>query len=326
MSADKYPSIFSRQVEAIVYIFLLAMVNMFALLVMLLRCTIFTVLSFSECCLDGGDKMEVSQSTSAAINATTRNDTMGKRLPDEFDIMRFLLPPLCHLSADEKTRKILIKNKGLTLLSEYFFHQWKIWHQRTNYDTDLDEMEMCLVTLLGIFLNIVVTEPELVTSDQTFKEIGQHTITSASLLLLSEGNVVILLNLVVLGLMLVRNHTECGSAALDCAELPVFLKDSVYVLKEAKGFNYKDQSPNCKKTHLALRCKEAWADISELWLLGLQVFSALASSLPLARELFKESGWIETISGFLNSTDQTEELSADEKDVLVDVLRKVRDL
>ena len=252
---------------------------------------------------------------------------MGERVQDEFDIMRFLLPPLCHLSADEKTRKILIQNEGLLLLSEYFFHQWKIWHQHMNYDTGLDEIEMCLVTLLGIFLNIVVTEPELVTSDQTFEEIGQHVIASASHLLSSEGNVVILLNLVVLGLMLIRNHTECGTAALDCAQLPVFLKDSIYVLKEAKCFNRKeDLSPNCKKTHLALRCKEAWADISELWLLGLQVFSALASSLPLVRELFKESGWIETISGVLNSTGQAEVLSADEKDVLVDVLRKVSDL
>lgn len=251
---------------------------------------------------------------------------MGERLQDEFDIIRFLLPPLCHLSADEKTRKILIQNKGLLLLSEYFFHRWKMWREDIKYGMDLDEMEMCLVTLLSIFLNFVVTEPELVISDQTFKEIGQHAITSASQLLSVEGNVVILMNLVVLGLMLIRNHAEHGSVALHCEELPVFLKDSIYVLKEAKCLTCnEDLSPNCKKTQLAVRCEEAWADISELWLLGLQVFSALASSLPLARELLKESGWIETISRFLNSTGKAQELSGDEKDALVDVLRKVSD-
>ena len=293
----------------------------------MLSYAIFIVFPFSEHLSDGGDKLEISQPTGAAVNVSFLNDVTGERLQDEFDIMRFLLPPLCHLSADEKTRKILIQNKGLLLLSEYYFHQWKIWHRHVKYDMDLDETEMCLVTLLGIFLNIIVTEPELVTSDQTFKEIGQHSMTSASQFLSSERNVVILMNLVVIGLMLIRNHTEYGSVALDFAELPVFLKDSIYVLKEAKYLNCKeDLSPNYKKTQLALRCKEAWADISELWLLGLQVFSVLVSSLPLARELLKESGFIETISGFLTSSGQAEELSADEKDALVDVLQKVSHL
>ena len=299
---------------------------MSALLVMLLSYAVFIVFPFSELLLDGGHKLEIAQSTGAAGNVSFPNDVTGERLQDECDIMRFLLPPLCHLSADEKTRKILIQNKGLLLLSEYYFHQWKIFHQHVKYERDLDETEMCLVTLLGIFLNIIVTEPELVTSDQTFKEIGQHSMTSASQLLSSEGNVIILMNLVVIGLMLIRNHTEYGSVAIDFVELPVFLKDSICVLKEANYLNCKDLSPNYKKTQLALRCKEVWADISELWLLGLQVFSVLASSLPLARELFKESGFTETISAFLTSSGQAEELSADEKDALVDVLQKVSHL
>ena len=309
--------------------YLLLVVYIFAFLVMLLSYTIFIVFSFLDHLLDGGDITEKSQSTCAAVkkSTTSNDDMMGERLI-EFDIMRFLLPPLCHLSADEKTRKIVIQNKGLLLLSKYFFHQWKMWHEHMKYGMNLDDIEMCLVTLLGIFLNIVVTEPELVTSDPTFKEIGQHIITSASQLLSSEGNVVILMNIVVIGLMLIRNHTECGSVALvDCAGLPLFLKDSIYVLKEAKCLNCNgDLSPYCKKTQLAVRCEEAWADISELWLLGLQVCSALASSLPLARELLKESGWIETISGFLNSTGQAEQLSGDEKDALMDALRKISDI
>lgn len=295
----------------------------------LLRYTIFIVFSFSAHLLDGGDITQKSLSTCAGGKKSTTyiHYTMGERLQGEFDIMRFLLPPLCHLSADEKTRKILIQNEGLLLLSEYFFHQWKAWHWHVKYNMDLDEMETCLVTLLGIFLNIVVTEPELVTSDETFKEIGQHVITSTSQLLSSKGSVVILMNLIVLGLMLIRNHTERGSVALDCAQLTLFLKDSIYVLKEAMCINCNgDLSSNCKKTQLAVRCKEAWQDISELWLLGLQVFSALASSLPLAMKLLKESGWIEAISDGLNSTDQVQQLSGDEKDALMDVLRKVSDL
>lgn len=252
------------------------------------------------------------------------NDLAGERL----DIVRFLLPPLCHLSADERTRKILIEQEGLLLLSEYFFHQWKSWCGGMKYNTDLDELETCLVTLLNIFLNIVVTEPELVKSDQTFQEIGQHAITSTSMLLSSEKNVVILLNLVVLGLMIIRSYTESSDVPFNSAELSMFLKDSIYVLKEAKclmPYN-EDLSSNSMKTQLTVRCEETWTDISELWFLGLQVFTALVCALPLARELLKTSGWMETIAAFLNSGQAQDQLSGDERNMLVDMLRKVSDV
>lgn len=267
--------------------------------------------------------------SSTEDNASCPNvsDLVKERSQSELDLMRFLLPPLCHLSADEKTRKILIENDGIILLSKYFFHQWELWGKDMDYNTDLDELENCLVTLLNIFLNIIVTEPKLVTSDQTFQEIGHHAITSTSLLLSAEKNVVILINLVVLGLMFIRNHAEIDSAPFDTAELSVFLKDSVYVLKEAKDLTpcTKDLPSERKTTQLTAKCEETWTDISELWFLGLQVFSALTSTVALARDALKATGWTATIVAFLNSS-QAQELSKDEKDVLMDMISKVSDL
>ncbi|XP_078382343.1 neurochondrin-like [Oculina patagonica] len=253
------------------------------------------------------------------------DDASSLNVNDMVDIMRFLLPPLCHLSADEKTRKILIENDGIILLSKYFFRQWKFWGENMEYSTDVDELETCLVTILNIFLNIIVTEPKLLTRDQALQEIGHHAVTSTSPLLSAEKNVVILMNLVVLGLMFIRNHAEVNSMPFDSAELSVFLKDSVHVLKEAKDLHVtprtKDIPSERKSTQLTAKCKEAWADISELWFLGLQVFSALTSTVALARDALKASGWTETIVAFLNCS-QAQELSGDEKDVLVDLVRK----
>lgn len=187
---------------------------------------------------------------------------------------------------------------------------------------DSNESETCLVTLLNIFLNLIVTEPELVTSDQTFQKIGQHALTSTSLLISAEKNVVILVNLIVFGLMFIRNHVEVGRMPFDHAELSMFLRDSIYVLKEAKCLMPKNKQHSKLETHLAAKCQEAWADISELWFLGLQVFSALLGPVPPALELLKESGWTERIQAFLNSG-QTHELSRDEIEVLKDLLQKV---
>lgn len=269
-----------------------------------------------------------SSSTARNVSTLNINDMIGEKLQSRLDIMRFLLPPLCHLSADNKTRKIIIENEGLLLLSKYFFRQWNMWIGQTKCDVDVDELETCLVTLLGIFLNVIVTEPELVATDQTFREIGQHAITSASELLSAEKNVILLIHLVVLGLMFIRNHAERNSVLFGHAELTVFLRDAINVLKEANGLLPFSEvpSPDHGRTPLAVRSKEIWADISELWFLGLQVFSTLTSTLPLARDLLKESGWIETILTFLNSTSHVQQLSVDEKNVLMELVRTVSDM
>ena len=267
-------------------------------------------------------------SLECALDAKTNTTEIpATSTASSIDIMRFLLPPLCHLSADDKTRKILIDNKGLELLSRYFFQQWKIWNKQGINDVDLHESETCLVTILGILLNLVVTEPKLAVNNQAFQEIGQHTIGSASLLLSSERNVAILVNLVVLGLLFTKSNME-HNLTFNCEELSKFLQASIYILKEAKPLIQKNrgQFPEHSKTQFADRCKEVWVDISELWFLGLQVVSVLINSLPVMRELIKESGWIEVISIYLNTSSQDQELTPDEREALLDLVRKVNEL
>lgn len=259
-------------------------------------------------------------STSSSVSTVNVRDVIGNRL-NKVDIMRFLLPPLCHLSADDKTRKVLLENGFLELLSKYFFQQWKIWNEKQDNDTKLHDSKTCLVTLLGIVLNIVVTEPKLVVSNHTLKQLGQHAILSTPLLLSTEADVVILVNQVVLGLLFIRSSVEHNDS-FACDGLWKFLQTSIQILKEAKPLmqNRGGQFVEQKKTQVAIRCKEAWSEISELWFLGLQVISVLVNSLPVVKELLEESGWMDMIIN-IHSYDQ--ELTLEEKDALLDLGQKV---
>ena len=274
--------------------------------------------SFAEFILDVQcDEKDVSIS-SAANNCASLPDLdtlIGGRSPSRYDIIRFLLPPLCHISADDKMRKIFIENEGLVLLSKYFFRHWNTWNGQTKDVSDFGELETCLITLLGIFLNIIVTEPELVTKDEAFQEIGQHALTYSSQLLSAERNVIVLINLVVLGLMFVRNHVERGSRrSFYHPELSFFLKNSIYILKEASYStpDKKELLPDDRKTQLAASCKDVWDDISELWFIGVQVLLSLSSSMSVVKELLEESGWHKEIVGIVNKTSQENENSGEE--------------
>ena len=261
--------------------------------------------------------------TASHVSTVDLNNIIEEMSSSKVDIMRFLLPPLCHLSADEKMRKILIDNQGLALLSKYFFQQWKVWNGSAKNDVELCESETCLVTLLGIFLNFVVTEDKLTVSSE-FREIGWHAVTSVPLLFSSKTNVVIQFNLVLLGLLFLRSHVK-HNITFNTEELSKFLKTSICILKEARPV-HEDQCIEHSTTQMAARCKEVWTDIAELWFLGLQVVSVLSSSLPVMRELLKESGWIEGIVTHLNTNSFNQELSKDEKDALLDLARKVNDM
>ncbi|XP_073251383.1 neurochondrin-like [Porites lutea] len=278
--------------------------------------------TFSENVVDAKSNTSEDQhaSTSSSISTVNVRDVVGNRL-NKVDIMRFLLPPLCHLSADDKTRKILIENGCLELLSKYFFQQWKIWNEKQDNDTKLHDSKTCLVTLLGIVLNIVVTEPKLVVSNHMLKQLAQHAILSTPLLLSTEANVVILVNQVVLGLLFIRSSVEHNDS-FTCDGLWKFLQTSIQILKEAKPLvqNRGGQFVEQKKTQVAIRCKEAWSEISELWFLGLQVISVLVNSLPVVKELLEESGWMDMIIN-IHSYDQ--ELTLEEKDALLDLGQKV---
>ncbi|XP_068735624.1 neurochondrin-like [Montipora capricornis] len=207
-----------------------------------------------------------------------------EKVSGQGDIMRFLLPPLCHISADENIRMILIDNSGPELFARCYFQQWKIWKELEKTGGELAECETCLVTILGIVLNFFVTEAKLVANNVVFQEIGNHVHASASLMM-SSNNDVLLFNMVVLGLLFQKNSLDHG-ASRKPEEMFQFLSTSVHFLRGTRPFI-------CKKelwierslTIQATICQKVSGDVTELWFLCLQIVFDLYNMLPLMRKV-----------------------------------------
>ena len=256
--------------------------------------------------------------------ATDVNNIMKERPFRQVDVMRFLLSPLCHLSADEKMRLMLIENDGLELLSRYYFQQWKIFNELVKTDAESVETDMCLVTIFGIILNFFVTEVKLVANNQVLQEIGKHVITVFPPMASSEKDIVLLFNMMVLGLLFMKASVD-RDFSLTTKEIFVFLKASVNFLKEARPCvcSRELQRTEHSKTSLSIRCKKVWADVAELWYLGLQVVSDVCGLLPSTRDVVKDSGLSEAISRHDKTCFQDQGISEEERDTLIDLLGKV---
>ena len=253
---------------------------------------------------------------SCCVSDTTVDEMMSRNFQADIDLIRFLLPPLCHFTADDKARKILIDHKCHVLLSRYFFLQWKKWSEAGQTNSDV---KTSLLTLLSIFLNFFVTEPELVKRDQVFQDIGQHSILIVPQLIARKKNVVVLANLVVLGLMSLRHHQ--AQKDLECtSSVSTFLTAAICFLKDAKSTLSSNEQLQSK--WLVQACKEVWPDISDLWYLGTQVVTALISSFPFVADLLRESGWVHEIVSNVRDGAQQQDFTTDEKDALLNLARQ----
>ncbi|NXU07404.1 NCDN protein, partial [Buphagus erythrorhynchus] len=126
------------------------------------------------------------------------------------DALRFLLPGFCHLTAEDRPRNILISEGAPALLCEYFLQQWEVLTTESTAPVALTSTEMSLQTLCGVFLNLVVTAPDLVRSDKTFSSLMDVLLNALPLLLPQKHHLVLAANVATLGLMMARILT--GSA------------------------------------------------------------------------------------------------------------------
>uniref|UniRef100_A0A8C0EZQ1 Neurochondrin n=1 Tax=Bubo bubo TaxID=30461 RepID=A0A8C0EZQ1_BUBBB len=128
--------------------------------------------------------------------------TEGSGLPP--DALRFLLPGFCHLTAEDGPRDILISEGAPALLCEYFLHQWEVLTSKPGSLAPLTSPEMSLQTTCGIFLNLVVTAPDLIRRDKTFSSLMDVLLKSLPLLLPQKDHLVLAANVATLGLMMAR--------------------------------------------------------------------------------------------------------------------------
>ncbi|NXY92686.1 NCDN protein, partial [Alcedo cyanopectus] len=246
--------------------------------------------------------------------------TEGSALPR--DALRFLLPGFCHLTAEDRPRDILISAGAPALLCEYFLQQWEVLTSKPESLALLTSTEMSLQTTCGIFLNLVVTAPDLVRQDKTFSSLMDLLLKALPLLLSQKDHLVLAANIATLGLMMAR--ILASSAALqDSQPAQEFFRAAIRFLAEAHSAQ---AEPGSESLAMAVSpaYASAWADIRELWLLGMQALAGcvqLCPALPLA-VLWAQ--WLEGLSTLLTCVSPASvdfELVAAFQGVLVELVR-----
>ncbi|XP_072276497.1 neurochondrin isoform X2 [Pyxicephalus adspersus] len=121
------------------------------------------------------------------------------------DAIRFLLPAMCHLSAEEAPRRILISEGVPSLLCDYFRHQWEVFTSKDDMSPETrSEAELSMQSCCGVFLNLVVTEATLVGQESYFRTLLKLLVDSLPILLPNEGHMTLVANMSTLGLMISR--------------------------------------------------------------------------------------------------------------------------
>uniref|UniRef100_A0A4D5RA89 Neurochondrin-like protein n=1 Tax=Scolopendra viridis TaxID=118503 RepID=A0A4D5RA89_SCOVI len=200
----------------------------------------------------------------------------------DIDVMRFLLPGLCHLTAEDKARLLLVEMKFQKFLLDYFIYNWKMFmkHEKSN------EYETVIVTICGICMNLVVLEGNLVATDPTFHEFLQCILKSLPGLEHGIQHLVLTGNLAVLGLLLLRHYTN----KIKACETAVYryLTSSIKFLWDAHNV---DDSHDANTLSVAHDYKKIWTQVMELWFLGMQALSTLLPKMPWITQFIVESGW-----------------------------------
>ncbi|KFP13042.1 Neurochondrin, partial [Egretta garzetta] len=226
--------------------------------------------------------------------------TEGSGLPQ--DALRFLLPGFCHLTAEDRPRDILIAEGAPALLCEYFFQLWEVLTSKPGSLTPLTSTEMSLQTACGIFLNLVVTAPDLIRRDKSFSSLMDMLLKSLPLLLPQKDHLVLAAN--------IATRPPKGPSfgqVIHFLFLPVL--QGTHSAKEFFGaaIRFLSQAHTAQaepgNDSLAVAVSpayvSAWADVRELWFLGMQALAGCVPLFPWLPQAVLQAGWLEGLSEFL---------------------------
>ncbi|KAJ7304392.1 hypothetical protein JRQ81_011947 [Phrynocephalus forsythii] len=209
------------------------------------------------------------------------------------DALRFLLPGLSHLTAEDRPREILISEGAPILLCQYFLHRWEKFVLSTETVSASKSVENSLQTSCEIFLNFVVTAPDLISREECFAALMDTLLKSLPSLLPQREHLTLTANVTTLGLMMAK-RLFAYPGLQGTPEAEGFFVAAIRFLADA----YVPQpGPDGEVMVLSVNpaYKAAWPAIRELWFLSMQAF---ASCVPLFLWLPQDvlrSGWLQEL-------------------------------
>lgn len=229
----------------------------------------------------------------------------------QVDILRLMLPALCHLAVEEKARKILLEAKEDEVLYECLVYHWSIVHYkkppvpksergkvRKDPELELDpkmledmnDSRTAMVSICNIFMNVTVLEAKMVEESILFATLLKFIFNNLPELKSTPENLVLHGNLAVLGLLLLKQQAK--RVKKNDFTICRYIQATIRFLWDAYNV---DESTDSTSLVVAMSYKKYWLELMELWFLGMQTMSAVLALVPWISEFAIESGWAEGI-------------------------------
>uniref|UniRef100_A0A1A7WLX6 Neurochondrin n=1 Tax=Iconisemion striatum TaxID=60296 RepID=A0A1A7WLX6_9TELE len=203
------------------------------------------------------------------------------------EALRYLLPALCHLSAEEGPRKVLLTLDAPALLVDFLLQTWTSLKGRKDGASSRDPSRE---TACSALLNFTVTEPESVRKDPCYRTLEVHLSEALPVLVNKPHLLVLVANYVTLGLMIGRlKSPPSGSVEADQKR---FFTAALRFLRGAL-----ESGSGSSPVQVSVSWKDSWDEAAELWRLSLQVLGGCIRTQPWVVGLIREEGWLQhTIS------------------------------
>lgn len=227
------------------------------------------------------------------------------------DVLRVMLPALCHLALEDDARKVLFTTKQDEILLEQIEFYFTIAHykrppipraerlKRMNEPDpvptpkQLEEMKdarSAIVSLCNILMNLTVLEPKLAEDSPLFANVLKFVVENLPELKDTPDNLVMHGHLAVLGLLLLKQQSK--RVKQNDFSFCRYIQATIRFLWDAYNI---DESNDPTALVVSIAYKEHWMEISELWFLGMQTISGVLALVPWLSEFAIESGWAEGI-------------------------------
>ncbi|KAG8005362.1 Neurochondrin [Nibea albiflora] len=195
------------------------------------------------------------------------------------EALRYLLPALCHLSAEEGPRKVLLSLDTPALLVDFLSQSWSSLKGKALI------RDPSMETACSALLNFTVTEPERVRKDPCFRTLEVLLGEALPVLVHKPHLLVLAANYCTLGLMMGRlKSAPSGSVE---ANQRRFFSTALRFLRSAL-----DSGSSPGPVKVSLSWEESWDEVSELWRLGLQALGGCIRAQPWITTLVREEGWL----------------------------------
>ncbi|XP_070403441.1 neurochondrin [Nothobranchius furzeri] len=201
------------------------------------------------------------------------------------EALRYLLPALCHLSAEEGPRQVLLTLDAPALLVDFLLQTWTSLKGRSDRASSRDPSRE---TACSALLNFTVTEPETVRKDPCYRALEVHLSEALPVLVNKPHLLVLGANYVTLGLMIGRLKSP-PSGSVEADQKRFFTA----ALRFLRGALESGSGSGSGVVQVSVSWKDSWDEAAELWRLSLQVLGGCVRTWPWVVGLIREEGWLQ---------------------------------